>query len=273
MKNIIVLIDYSNGCKIALKQAEVIAKVAGSKLSAVHINTEGVELLEAHSRLKSFVQQELGNDHNAASLVYSGHLFSAIGEAIRGLEPNLVVFCSHGMHGIAQRMFGGHALKLAQAFDYPCLVLQENSIVREDGFKKILFPTSPYPDVLIKCQQTASFAKIFNAEIVLYEVNKYLANTEEKIAYNNNKTIEFFAERSIHCAKVVEESRVVSMGYSRQNLAYAKEENIDAIVMMSAIQDSDMMMLKADKEMLMSNQDGIPILVCSSNFKPDYHVL
>jgi nucleotide-binding universal stress UspA family protein len=273
MKNIIVLIDYSSGCKIALHQAQVIALKADAKLSAVHINTEGVELLEAHSKLKSFVQQELGENNHIACLVYSGHLFSAIGDAIHGLEPSLVVLCSHGMHGIAQRLFGGHALKLAQAFDYPCLVLQENSIVRKEGFKKILFPTSPYPDVLIKCQQTESFAKIFGSEIILYEVNKYLANTEEKIAYNNNKTIEFFAERSIHCAKVSDESRVVSMGYSRQNLAYAKEENLDAIVMMSAIQDSDMMMLKADKEMLMSNEDGTPILVCSSNFKPDYHIL
>ncbi len=273
MKNIVVLIDYTEGCKLALQQALVIGKRTGAKLVALNIQKEGHANADAFDKLKTFTMSSIGFQESVTALVHEGTIFQTISEVISDLNPDLVVFCTHGMRGLAQNLFGGHALKLAQALPYPCLVVQENTKVNEQGFSKILFASSPFADVHLKSFQTAILAKLFDAEVVIYEIEKYLGGTEEAIQENNKAVAEYFDSQQIRYTKVKEEINLRSLGFALQTIKFATEHKMDLMTMMSNVQVDDMLMMKADKEKLVANEGGVPVLCCSHDFKPKHHAL
>jgi hypothetical protein len=52
------------------------------------------------------------------------------------------------------------------------------------------------------------------------------------------------------------------MGYARQTLNYAAENGIGLIATPSEVVDNGFLMMKSDKEMLLTNSQGVPVLAC-----------
>ncbi|MFN0032519.1 MAG: universal stress protein [Flavobacteriales bacterium] len=273
MKNIIILVDYTEGCKLALQQALAVSKRSKAKMIALNIQKDGGATSEAFDKLKTFTMSAIGYQENVTALVHEGVLFQTISDVISDLHPDLVVFCTHGMKGLAQVLFGGHALKLVQSLPYPCLVVQENTKLNHDGFSKILFAASPYPDVMSKANQTAAIAQLFGAEVVVYEIDKYFADTEEAIATNNKLVSAYFNSCGVKHSFVKTDVTMRSLGFALQAIQYAEQNKMDMLTMMSHVQDEDMLMLKADKEKMIANEAGIPVLCCSHEYKPVYYEL
>jgi len=262
MKSIVVLVDFTEGCKKSLQQAKIIALKSGATVSVTHVVKDSRTSQDAQARLMEFSMTELGPEITPNAIIGEGDLIQAVANTVAGALPDLVVLCTHGIHGIPQRLFGAHVLKLVQALPYTCLVVQENSHIEAGGIKRILFPASPFPDFSQKMIQAARLAKVFDSEIVMYEIEKYLGNAQDDVEVNMKMAEEYFTNEKIKHIRVVEETKIMSLGYARQTMGYAHEHKLDAVCIMSGIQANDVAMLKADKESMLTNDPGIPVLSC-----------
>ena len=84
------------------------------------------------------------------------------------------------------------------------------------------------------------------------------------IKKNLDKTRAIFDENGIKHIRVNEKQTVLSVGFAYQTLEYAKKTGADLIAIMSVSSEEYHYFAQQDKENLLTNESGIPLL-CSSN--------
>jgi nucleotide-binding universal stress UspA family protein len=261
MKNIAVLVDYTEGCRKALNQARILAELAGSSIHVVNVTSKEVNDSE-HERLSAFATEELGVSLPAHTHVLDGRLMTALKSGLEEINPDLVVLCTHGVKGIAQHLFGSRVLSLVQSVDKSFLVVQENSQIVEEGFGKILFPATHSAVASVLIHQVMTLAAECDSEVVFYEIDKYVGDVEKEIRENFDAAKKVFKAKGIRYSHVKEEPNNHSMGFARQTLDYAAKNGIGLIATPSEVVDNGFLMMKSDKELLLTNEQGIPVLAC-----------
>jgi len=261
MKKIVVLVDYTEGSRLALNQARILAELAGSHVHVLNVTTDPMVELE-HSKLSAFASEELGRSVPVTTHLADGKLITALTESLAELNPDLILLCTHGVKGVLQHLFGARILSLVQAVDKSFLVVQENTVIAEDGFGKILFPATHSDIASVMIHQVMTLAAECDSEVVFYEIDKYLGDAQDEITANFDAAKKIFKAKGIRFSHVKEEVNNHSMGFARQTLAYASRNNIGLIATPSEVLDNGFLMMKSDKEMLLTNEQGIPILSC-----------
>lgn len=262
MNKIAAFIDFTEGCKIALSQAAVIANKTGADMYVVYVMIHGGDAAETEKQMRDFSASVPGLPDNIKYTTGSGELLEGAAKVLRQINPDLVVVGTHGIKGIVQHLFGAHILKLVQAIPFPCIVVQENTVVKPDGFRKVLFPVGSHPRYDIKIAQTAEVAGIFGSEIIQYEIDKSIG-IDEIVKKNSDTSRDFFENHPLNFSFVMEDANVVSVGFSRQTLKYAAEHGCDLISQMSDVPANEVIFGKADKENFLTNEHGIPVLCCN----------
>ncbi|MFM9986296.1 MAG: universal stress protein [Flavobacteriales bacterium] len=262
MKKIVVLVDLTESSKPALLQAAVIARKSGADIVALHIAGETESDAVQADHVESFVKQYTGDSLPVQVMIGHGKFLTVIPGYVAQQSPDLVVMCTHGIRGIAQNLFGADILKLVHAIQFPCLVVQEKTTVNPNGIQRIMIPASPYPDYMVKVKHASIVAKLFNAEIVHYEIDKYVGNSEEEIAENKKLAELYLKAEGVAFSSVLEDNKSMSLGYAGQTVQFAKTNGMDAIALTSDTHHEDMVMGKPDKEKFLTNDLAIPILCC-----------
>ncbi len=260
---IVVLIDYTEGSKIAYLQACKLATKFNGIVYALNIVALSDKANEATLKLADFIKTNYTST-NVQPLIGIGNLFEAVPEALTEIQPSLVLICTHGVKGMKQHMFGANILKLVQAIPYPTIVLQANNTVDLSEMKTILFPIGPHENYNIKIQQTAKLAMLLNATIVMYEITKINLETDKIKAENMQNARTYFEENKINYKKIKEDAEVFSAGFSKQTLAFAQNNNVELISLMATISKNELIMKVADKENFVINNLGLPILCCNA---------
>jgi nucleotide-binding universal stress UspA family protein len=262
MKKIAVLIDLTEGSKVALRQAKLLAEKEHAEIVLIHIAADNVPEEIHDNIIEGFARPILGSAIKISIVLGRGDFMSEIPRSIHESGSDFVVLCTHGIKGIAQHLFGAHVLKLVQAIHVPCLVVQEGSFIADSGPRKIMLTASPFDDFQKKMKTCAEIAKAFDAEVVHYEIDKYLGNTEEDIAANAAIARDYMLGQGVSFNKVLEESKDHSMGHAHQTINYAHEQHVDLICLSSHTHQDIMAMGKADKEKFLTNDKAIPVLCC-----------
>lgn len=262
MKNIAVLIDYTEGSITALKQAEALAQRVNATLHAINIAPSPDKVMDSNSDLIQFLKDHSSRWESIKVEIGEGNLFTAIPHVLKKIEPSVVVVCTHGIKGMFQHLFGAHILKLVQSIPFPCIVIQENNQIQIADIKKILFPLGPHPDFKTKINQTIEFAKMMGAEIYLYQIDRPGMINEDYLEQNLHAAKQAFAEHEIVVHKVIDELKVISAGFSRQTMEYASDNQIQLISLMASVSKLDTLYGVGDKENFLVNPKGIPILCC-----------
>jgi len=261
MKNIAVLVDYTEGCKLALQQTRVLAELAGAHVHVLNVTSNDINE-EEHARLAAFSTDQLGHSLPMDTHLADGRLITALTEALTEMNPDLIVLCTHGVKGVVQHLFGARILSLVQSLDKSFLVVHENTSVREEGFAKILFPATHSSVASVLIHQVMTLAAECDSEVVFYEIDKYVGDVEGEIQQNFEAAKKIFKAKGIRFSHAKEEANNHSMGFARQTLAFAMENGISLIATPSEVVDNGFLMMKSDKEMLLTNSHGIPILAC-----------
>lgn len=263
MKRIAVLVDMTENGKPALRYARILAEKSGAALYLIHVADDDVPSEIHENMIEEYARPEFGDALQIKSVLGRGNYLSELPHLIERAKPDLVVACTHGIHGIAQNLFGAHILKLVQAIHHPTLVVQENSTPDPKGIERILLPASPFADFKIKMKQCAELALIFGAEVVYYEIDKYLGDTEEAVASNGKLAEEYMSKAGVKFRAILEENRDMSLGHAHQTLAFARDNQMSLIGLTSNTHHEYMAMGKADKEKFLTNKQGIPVMCCN----------
>jgi hypothetical protein len=262
MKTIAALIDYTEGSKIALRQAVDLAKKTQARVCALHVVTSQDKVADAERNLQSFVSA-----HTATPVethIGVGGLINAAQSTLKKLTPDLVIICTHGVKGVMQHLFGAQILKLVQGITYPCLVVQENTHIDLSELNSILLPIGPHPDFMVKIIQTASLAKAIGASIIIYEIDRPSGDFEDQLAKNSQMARDYFRDHGVNYSRVVEDVQVISVGYSRQTIEYARNNKINLLSLMASVSKNDILFGSGDKESFLVNEQGVCILTCNS---------
>lgn len=262
MKKIVVLIDFTDGSVVALKQAISLAKHTQAVITGLHIVASPEKVKPAEEELNKFVSKYDG-DVTISNMVAVGSLIHASEEALQKINPDLVMVCTHGVKGMYQYLFGAQILKLVQAIPYPCLVVHENKGVDLTRAESILLPIGPHPDFRIKIRQTAALAKSLGAQIVIYRINRPGNEFQNLLIKNEDDAKVYFTEQQIPYTAVLEDIEVLSVGYSRQTINYAVKHNIGIMSLMANISKNDLLFGYGDKENFLVNEEGISVLTCN----------
>jgi nucleotide-binding universal stress UspA family protein len=261
MKNIVVLVDYTDGCRKALNQTRILAELAGSNIHVLNVTSNDITEAE-HAKLAAFATEELGISLPVNTHLADGRLMTALKTSLETINPDLIVLCTHGVKGITQHLFGSRILSLVQSLDKSFLVVQENSVIAEEGFGRILFPATHSSIASVLIDQVMNLAAECDSEVVFYEIDKYVGDVEKEIRENFDAAKKIFKAKGIRFSHVKEEPNNHSMGFARQTLDYAVKNGIGLIATPSEVVDNGFLMLKSDKELLLTNEQGIPILAC-----------
>jgi nucleotide-binding universal stress UspA family protein len=262
MKKIVALADLSATGNSALESAGIIAEKSGAKVILMHVEKNAHLLHEVENQIDQLAKSTLPASVPYTVKVYSGNFMDETPADIEELDPDLVVICSHGKHGLKQQLFGANVLHLVRHIRRPCLIVHEHAGLPSSGLNKILLTASPFNDFDWKMAETAKFARLFNAEVVHYEIDKYLADTEEIIAANAEKAEAFYKSEGVSFSKVKDPVASFTLGYSKQTLDYAKAGGFQVIVLSTNEHSAEMAMGSSDKENFMVNELGISILCC-----------
>lgn len=263
MQRVAVLIDFTEGSVMAFKQAEQLAAKTNAELHAVHICASNDKVEASAAELRGFVSANSASPHKIKSDIGIGSVQQATPDIMRKINPDVVVVCTHGIKGIAQHLFGAKILKIAESIRFPLIIVHENNKVNLAEVKSILFPLGPHSGFASKIKQTGVIAKAVGASVVMYEIETMGSAPDENLEKNKNSATAHFNEIKLDARYVLDEMRFVSAGFSRQTIAYAAENHFDLISLMTTVSKNDMRFGAGDKENLVMNTEGIPVLLCA----------
>lgn len=264
MKNIAVLIDYTEGSKVALQQAAGIAEKMQGNLFGIHLVSSLAKVKEAEETLKQWMHTHVQTGVQQSAIVAEGSLVQGTLSALKKAEADLVIICTHGVKGMFQHLFGAQILKLVQALPYPCIVIQEHIKANLSKAEKILLPIGPHPDFMLKIKQTAALAKILGASVVIYEIDRPGTDFENQLSKNADIAKNYLVEQGIAYTRVTEEAKVLSIGFSRQTIEYAANNQIPILSLMASVSKNDTLFGFGDKENFLVNEQGVSVLTCNA---------
>lgn len=263
MQRVAVLIDFTDGSVMAIKQAEQLAAKTKAQLHAVHIAASKDKLDDSSSQLRGFVAAHANVPHEIKTHVGVGSVQQSAPALMKKISPDVIVVCTHGIRGIAQHLFGAKILQIAQVMHYPMIILHENNKVNLADVDSILFPLGPHPEFGVKIQQTGVVALALGASVVMYEIETPGSEPDASMEKNKNAATKHFSDLRVNSKYVFDEMKFVSAGYSRQTLSYATENHFGLISVMASVSANQIRFAAGDKEKLVVNEEGIPVLVCA----------
>ena len=264
MKNIAVLVDYTDTCYKSVEFAGKIAKKCDSKVILIHIANRSEKKDETNLLAKMEVYCKSLSDQTPFELhIEYGSFYSLIPNTVINVEADMLVVGTHGIVGIKQTLLGSNILKLTNSLPIPSLVVQNESVYSENTFGKLLFPIGPHDNYEMKLNQVAKIAIPFKSTVYGYCIQKELESLPEVVLTNIQKSKLFFEENKINFEMTKENPEGFSVGHSKQLLAFANEQNMGAICMISKISTASHAISKVDKENTLLNNSGIPVY-CSN---------
>lgn len=260
MKKIATLIDFTPTCEKSVEYSAAIAEKAGAELILVHIASDekGNDGDQITHELEKYTSK-IGANISVRCFVDFGSFYHVVPTTMLKLEVDMVIVGTHGKKGLKQNLFGANILKLVKSLDVPCLVIQDESVFNENTFKKLLFPIAPHEHFEVKYRQVGSIAKLFDSEVCIFAIQKDIRGFSEMNQKNLLRTKKYFDENNIKYKEVKQVQTTYSVGYAKDILKFASENNIGTLCIMSKVSKDNFYFGNIDKENILINQAAIPV--------------
>lgn len=264
MDQIFTLVDFTETASLAIDQAIAIALQKKAAITICHVSPSVSEedTEEVNDHLRPYVERVRAQGLEVKKVVGHGELFAEVQSIVARIRPDLVVVGTHGLKGIKQNLFGSNIYKLVKALPVPTLVVNDRIKSIKGGFDKVLVPVAPHPDYINKVENAAELmAK--EGTIVLFAIIKPGVNLDEPTVANLEKSKKMLTGQGVKWEYVEEDAHSFSVGYSRDTIKYVSEHPVDLISIMADVSYQNSSFGKVDKENLLLNELGVPIL-CSN---------
>lgn len=260
MNKLAALIDFTPTCEVTISYLSLLAKKLGKEAVLVNIEEDVLKKEVTESKLELYAKKVRDMGLECTTHVETGEFNSIVDTTLQFLNPHLVITGTHGIKGLKQTLFGAHILKLAQEVSVPMLVVQDNSVIKQNGIRRILFSMGPHEDFESTIDYVASLAKDLSSEVVIYTIIKSAQDLSDALVHNNNYAKRVFEAVGVPFEHVVEESQDFSLGFSRQTIHYMEKNPFDMVVMPADASEMYRAFSKTDKENLILNTLAVPVL-------------
>jgi nucleotide-binding universal stress UspA family protein len=265
-KKILVPVDFTKLSDKVIEQAAFLGNASGSDLVLFHCTDRSADLAAVRAKLTDkAVKASLKYNVTCDSKVLEGSIFHLIPVEAEENDYLLVVIGTHGVKGLKQKLLGSDIFKLIIKIPVPVLVVQSTSPLRT-SFGKIVLPVAThlaYENILLA---VVMMGKLFESEVHIYSIDRPGFGMPEQLLKNLERTKVIFEENGIRYKRINEKQTVLSIGFAHQTLQYARKAGADMIAMMSVSSEEYHYFAQQDKENLLTNESGIPVL-CACNLK------
>ena len=263
---ILVPVDFTEAADTALELASLFAEKTGLGVTLLHIvdekSSDGHEL-GLMERAKRLAQEKcLGCEYRTRK----GSIFTEIAKESAEDHFELMIVGTHGFKGLREKFFGSDILRLVKSIPIPVIVIQKGYKAPERGIRTIVFPAGTHKAFINNVQAAIYIARTFDSEIHLYTIEKPGQEWSDELKANIDLARKEFEDSKVRFKRVNEKQTTFSMGYSKQILKYAQESGADMIAVMSIPTPEHYYFADSDKEMLLINDAGIPVL-CTTDKK------
>jgi len=262
MNSILLLVDLTPTAAISSDQAIYIAKYKGAKITLCYIakTKEEVNSEELKNALSPYHTRL-----DEAGLTYETHIGvgdykNEIPAYVKANRPDLVIVGTHGKKGLSQNIFGSHIYDLVKSISATTLVVSDLSTAKSEGFSKILLPVAAHENYLLKVQESCDLLAA-DGEIIIFNILKSGADVSGHISNNILSTKKLLQEKGIQFKIKNLGSVKFSVGYSKETVDYAIQNEVDLISIMTKVAEhSGGVASDNDKENILLNSTGIAVL-------------
>jgi nucleotide-binding universal stress UspA family protein len=265
---ILIPVDFTEASDKAIAFGIHIASKMHAGISLLHVfEDEDMTLQECEEKLRA-LSHKINTREDAFSdyICMEGSIFDVIPEIASKSGFRMMVLGAHGRKGLRQKFFGADIIKLLKRIPIPALVVQNNSVLPEKGFRTTIFPVGSHDAYERKIEAMIIIAGICDPEVHLYSISKPGFDQSEKLRENIKLAEERFTEKGIKYIRVDEDQSVFSVGFAKQTLLYAKEAGANMISIMVNPTQEYAYFADSDKEAIIMNDEAIPVL-CTSDAK------
>jgi nucleotide-binding universal stress UspA family protein len=270
-KSILIPVDFTTASDQAISQSIAIARKAKLSLLMLHILTKdtynsfeksGKDIFNPGKKLKEL--SEKISEQEGISCEYEvvpGDIFHNIPAIANREENHIMIIGTHGIQGFKQKLLGADILKIVRKTAIPSLIVQDQCVYRD--FNPVVFPVGGHDAFHSLIEATAMMAGLFGSEVHIYSVNRQGDDGSQKLRENILLTEKIFSEKNITFKRVREDSTLFSVGFAKQTLQYANKVQAGLISIMSVKTEEHYYFAQADKESIINNEFGIPVLCAS----------
>lgn len=264
-ETILVPTDFSEVCNNAIFHGAEIARSLNGRLVLLHVfNKDTRSYLRRIRKGPDYISARLKNlcentskkhQIDAECLIRNGSIFTEIRKASDELNTSLMVLGTHGKSGF-QHLTGSSALRVITGVKVPVIVVQNR--IFQQGYKKIVFPLGLDIDFMQKLDYSIDIARLFNAEIHLYQyfsedaaVNKTLEKltglVTSRLTLEDIGFVKAAAKKENH--------------FAEQVLNYAVEQRADLITIMTDNDEFESSFFTGNEnEKMIYNLPQIPVM-------------
>lgn len=171
----------------------------------------------------------------------------------------LMVAGTHGVQGLRQEWLGSDMLKLVREVPIPTLVVQMYS-PRTENIGHILMPVAGHADITPLLDAVCLLAKISGAEVDVYQQLQEGSTTSNTLLANKVKMMERLAKEGIKHEEVHEPVEKFYEGFAVRTIRYANKVGASCIAIMANASGDHKKIADKEKQDLLVNEKGIPIL-------------
>ena len=265
MKKISVLVDLTETSYKSVEFAAKIAKIHPVEIVLINIADRDDDDKEVEEKVDSFAKILKDENLPYSISIGKGKFFSTVDMAVAKTGADLVIVGTHGKTGLRQNLFGSNILKLVQSLKVSSLVVQDTSVFPKSGFEKILFPLAENVDFVNKAKHVSEFAKMFNSTICLYSVDKSISGFSTEISHSLKEVNSIFDKEKVKNNYCSEEATEFSVGFARQAIAHAHNNDISLISILSDVAKVNTYFGTVDKENILMNKYAIPVFCANDS--------
>ena len=171
----------------------------------------------------------------------------------------MMVCATHGSRGLRQSLFGTDILKLVRRVEVPSLVVQAHSGT-PTSLGTIVMPVASHKEIDHLLNAVSMLASAFGSEVHIYQLNRPGEQPSEDLLANKKHMSEYLTKVGIRHMNVEDDETSFSIGFAVQTIAYADRIGAGCIAIMSMASDEYRYIADAEKERMLTNEPGIPVL-------------
>lgn len=261
MNDILCPTDFTPAAASAQRYATVIAAASSSSITLLHVldkhHHQSDALASASAQMGTAADKLLRTGKVNEVFREGDPLKQIIAESEKGHA--LMVVGTHGPKGLRQSLLGADILKLVRHVAIPSLVVQAESPA-DPRMDRILLPVAGHADISGLMNVVCLLARTFSSEVHIFQVVRPGEEPSEQLVKNKATMVTTLDLAGVKHVEANVPSTVFSMGFAEQTIRYAQEIGAGAIAVMAKASDDYRWIADAEKERLLTNAPGIPIL-------------
>lgn len=263
MNNFLAFVNFTEASSLAVKQAAALAKLHGGKLHLCHVS-QGESDHEVERKLSQYAKEVEEHGVEVSTLHVKGDFFAEAPAVTKRLDPEMVIIGSVGEEGMSISHFGSAVYKLVRSLPSASLIIQSNAVLATNGYRKALLPLSEHKnlkDVVNSLRNImASDAKVTILDVAVNgaEMDEMLSANAKAVQFELDKYNINWTLKSVKVSKA-------SLGHAQAILDEMAKEGMDLIAMPADVAKRSLLFGKMDKEALISNAHGFPVLCLNTD--------